>query len=154
MSAPSSEQRRNRRIAMTSAELDAFLATEHTCRLATVTSDGPHVTPLWFVWDSSALWLYSLTRSQRWADIAADRRVAAIVDAGTTYEVLRGVELRGSAQAVGDVPRGQDDVPELRHPERLFAQKYTGGDTMVHDHRHAWLKLTPHHILSWDFRKR
>ena len=43
------QQRRSRKIAMTSEELDAFLANERTCRVATVSATGaPHNTPLWF----------------------------------------------------------------------------------------------------------
>jgi len=51
------EQRRGRRIAMSGAELHAFLSEERTCRIATSGSQGPHLTPLWYVWDGSALWL-------------------------------------------------------------------------------------------------
>jgi len=41
-------QRRGRAIAMTAAEVDEFLATERTCRVATSGKDGrPHVVPLW-----------------------------------------------------------------------------------------------------------
>jgi hypothetical protein len=28
-----------------------------------------------------------------------------------------------------------------------------GGDAMYHDGRHAWLRVTPTKIASWDFRK-
>ena len=30
--------------------------------------------------------------------------------------------------------------------------KYHGGG-MLHDGRHAWLRITPMKITSWDFRK-
>ena len=34
---------------MTAAELDAFLAEQRTCRVATVSADGrPHISALWF----------------------------------------------------------------------------------------------------------
>src|ERR1700758_3480116 len=99
-------QRRGRAIAMTAAEADEFLATERTCRVATVGADGrPHVAPLWFVWDGQSLWLSSLVRSQRWTDLMRDPRVAVTVDAGVEYSELRGVELSGVAAPVGDVPR-------------------------------------------------
>jgi nitroimidazol reductase NimA-like FMN-containing flavoprotein (pyridoxamine 5'-phosphate oxidase superfamily) len=64
------EQRRGRSIAMGKAELDAFLTEQRTCRVATASQDGPHLTPLWHVWDGTALWLYSVVRSQRWTDIS------------------------------------------------------------------------------------
>jgi PPOX class probable F420-dependent enzyme len=147
------EQRRGRRIAMTAEERDAFLASARTCRFATKTSDGsPHVTPMWFAWDGTALWLTSLVASQRWTDLQRDSRVSVVVDAGDDYLELRGVELRGTAVAIGEVPRRGETVPELETPERIYADKYAGG-RVHHDGRHAWLRVTPEKIVSWDFRK-
>src|SRR5438270_3210723 len=66
-------QRKGTAIAMTEDERDTFLRTQPVCRVATVGANGrPHASALWFVWDGTALWLNSLTRSQRWADIARD----------------------------------------------------------------------------------
>jgi hypothetical protein len=138
---------------MSGAELDGFLESERTCRLASAAPDGPHLTALWYVWDGTSIWLYSITRSKRWADIAADNRVAVLIDAGESYDELRGAELRGRVEIVGDVPRTDADVADLRGTERLFARKYLGIDVMVHDSRHAWLRMTPDQIRSWDFRK-
>ena len=147
------EQRRGRKIAMTPEELDGFLSLERTCRVASVGRGGsPHVTPLWFAWDGASLWLTSIVHSQRWTDLQRDPRVSVIVDAGTDFMELRGVELRGRAEVVGEVPRTGEPVPELEGPERLFADKYAGG-TVVYDGRHAWLRITPTKVVSWDFRK-
>jgi hypothetical protein len=147
-------QRRGRAIAMSAQEVDDFLGTERTCRVATVGGGGrPHVAPLWFVWDGAALWLNSLTRSQRWTDLARDPRVAVVVDTGVEYTELRGVEIAGSAEVVGDVPRGDAEDPELAPVERAYARKYGGTDTFVPDGRHAWLRITPDKLVSWDFRK-
>ncbi|UFQ14385.1 MULTISPECIES: pyridoxamine 5'-phosphate oxidase family protein [Streptomyces] len=147
-------QRRGRRIMMTPDELDAFLATERTCRVATVSADGaPHASPLWFVWDGTSLWMYSITRSKRWADLRRDQRIAVVVDAGEEYGELRGAELSGTVEFVGEAPRTGEPCPELETPERLFARKLFGLDAMPHDGRHAWLRLTPDAIASWDFRK-
>ncbi|MBN1092837.1 pyridoxamine 5'-phosphate oxidase family protein [Blastococcus sp. TML/M2B] len=89
----SAGQRRGRRIAMSPDEVDAFLREERTCRVGTVGPDGAaHVSPLWFVWDGTALWLHSLVRAQRWADLQRDPRVTVLVDAGVEYTELRGVE--------------------------------------------------------------
>jgi hypothetical protein len=65
---------------------------------------------------------------------------------------LRGTEMRGVAQVVGEVPRTGEPNPDLETPERLFADKYAGGH-VGHDGRHAWLRITPDKIVSWDFRK-
>ncbi|MFK4070595.1 pyridoxamine 5'-phosphate oxidase family protein [Streptomyces sp. NPDC029674] len=147
-------QRRGRRIMMTPDELDAFLATERTCRVATVSRDGaPHASTLWFAWDGTSLWLYSVVRSKRWTDLRRDPRIAVVVDAGEEYGELRGVELSGTVEFVGESPRTGEPCPELAAPERMFAQKLFGLPEMPHDGRHAWARLTPDAIASWDFRK-
>jgi len=148
-------QRRGRAIAMTAAEVDEFLAAERTCRVATSGKDGrPHVVPLWFVWDGSSLWLSSVVRSQRWTDLMRDPRVAVVVDAGVAYTELRGLELSGEVVPVGEIPRtATTPDPVLDQPEQLFADKYTGGVKAQADGRHAWLRLTPEKLVSWDFRK-
>ena len=148
-----SEQRRGLKIAMTVEERDSFLATERTCRVASIGHDGsPHVTPLWFAWDGTSLWLTSIVKSQRWTDLQRDPRVSIGVDTGDDFMELRGVELKGRAVPVGEIPRTGEPVPELDVPEQLFADKYVGGQ-MRHDGRHAWLRITPESIVSWDFRK-
>ena len=112
------EQRRGRKIALTPEELDAYLATERTCTVATVSHDGPHVTALWFVWDGACIWLYSITRSQRWTDLQRDPRVALLIEAGEEYFELRGVEVSGRVETIGEVPRTGEANDELPNDER------------------------------------
>ncbi|MDN3262282.1 pyridoxamine 5'-phosphate oxidase family protein [Streptomyces sp. CSDS2] len=147
-------QRRGRRIMMSPAELDEFLATQRTCRMATVSADGtPHVSALWFAWDGTSLWLYSVVRSRRWAQVRRDPRVAVVVDSGEEYGELRGAELSGRVEFVGEVPRRGELCAELDTAETLFARKYFGLEELPHDGRHAWVRLAPEKIVSWDFRK-
>jgi hypothetical protein len=147
-------QRRARRIAMAADEVDEFLGAARTCRLASVGTAGPHVTPLWFVWLDGSMWMQSLTRSQRWTDLMGDPRVAVVVDDGEDYMELRGVELRGEVVTVGEIPRtGAEELPELTAVEAAFARKYLGGAEFGYDGRHGWLRLDPAKLVSWDFRK-
>jgi hypothetical protein len=140
---------------MTARERDEFLRSQPICRVATTGPGGrPHVSALWFVWDGTALWLNSLTRSRRWSDTTADPRVSVIVDdGGTDFLALRGVELEGAAEIVGEAPRRGAEHPDLVQPERLFADKYMGGGDFRYDGKHAWLRLAPDAVTSWDFAK-
>ena len=141
---------------MSDEERDSFLAEMKVCRLGTVQADGsPHVTPVWYAWDGEAMWFYSITRSQRWTNVVRDSRVSAVVDAGDDqYFQLRGVEMVGRVEQVGEEPRVGNPEPELEVPERLFARRYMDADTIPgYDGRHAWLRLRPRKIVSWDFRK-
>jgi hypothetical protein len=99
----------------------------------------------------------AMSAQERDAFLQRDPRVAAVIDAGEHYHELHGVEIEGDAVVVGPVPRAADadpETPELAEPERLMAVKYQHpGASMIHDGRHAWLRITPAKITSWDFRK-
>lgn len=146
-------QKRGRKIAMTPDEVDAFLAEQRTCRVATIGPDGPHATPLWFYWDGTYFWLHSITRAQRWADLMRDPRIGITVDAGDDYGSLHGVEITGTVEVIGEVPRTGKPNAELAAVESRYAKKNSGLDQMVYDGKHAWLRVTPTKIASWDFRK-
>ncbi len=148
-------QRRGTAIAMPPAEVDRFLQAQPICRVATVGARGtPHISALWFVWDGTAVWFNSLVRSQRWTDLTGNPQLSALIDDGDTdFGRLRGVQLTGRVEIIGEVPRTGRPVPELTGPERLYAAKYAGGAALRHDHRHGWLRLTPRKIVSWDFAR-
>jgi PPOX class probable F420-dependent enzyme len=138
---------------MAPEELDAYLREQRTCRAGTVGADGtPHVSPLWFVWDGTALWLNSVVKSQRWTNLSRDPRVSVVVDGGVDFFELHGVELTGRAEVVGEVPRTAAPNPDVAEAERLFGEKYAGG-AFQPDGNHAWLRVVPDKIVSWDFRK-
>ena len=140
---------------MSAEERDAFLGSQRTVRVASVGGDGaPHVTPLWFVWDGEHLWLNSIVRAQRHVNLLRDARVAVVVDAGDQYFELRGVELSGRAEQIGESPRTGAPDAALQRVEQLFAEKYIGpGASFAHDGRHAWVRITPEREYTWDFRK-
>ena len=139
---------------MSDEERDAHLATLRVCRVGTVGAQGaPHVSALWYCWDGSALWVYSIIKSQRWVNLVRDPRVSVVVDAGVDYFELRGVEFMGKVEFVGEQPRAGEPNRELEVPERLFAERYWGGSWLGYDARHAWLRLRPQKQVTWDFRK-
>lgn len=147
-------QKRGNKIAMTSEERDAFLGQTRTCRVATVGADGsPHNTALWFLWDGTYFWMQSITRAQRWADLQRDPRVAIVIDSGVDYFELQGVEILGSVEFVGEQPRAGEPNAELDAMEPQFFAKYFNTTDVFHDGKHAWMRVKPTKISSWDFRK-
>jgi hypothetical protein len=108
---------------------------------------------MWYAWDGQAIWLYSIIKSQRWTNLMRDPRVSVVVDTGDDYFELRGVEFTGRVEPVGEQPRVGEPNPDLEAPELLLARRYMGGDKVFYDGRHAWLRLRPEKIVSWDFRK-
>lgn len=139
---------------MTIEERDELLGTQRTCRMGTVgANQAPHVSALWFVWTGTSLWCSTIVGSQRWVNIERNPMVSVLVDGGTSYQELHGVEIIGAASVVGEVPRVGEHHGELEPIENLFTIKYGGGGPMHYDGRHAWLQVVPQKIVSWDFRK-
>lgn len=151
------QQKRGKKIAMTADEINAFLSERKICRVGTIKGSGqPHVTALFFAWDGQSIWLYSITGSQRWKNLINDPRVSILVDSGEEYFELRGVEMSGEVEQVGEIPRvGEkaDGLEGLEAVEKIYAEKYNKSDEMTYDGKHAWLRLTPKKIVSWDFTK-
>lgn len=138
---------------MSAEERDAYLQTARTCRVATSGSDGaPHVSALWFVWLGEAIWLYSIVNSQRWTNLMRDPRISILVDDGHDFTELRGIEILGRGEVIGEVPRTGVESNSLLPVESAFGAKYSGG-SLAHDGRHAWVKVAPEKIVSWDFGK-
>ena len=136
-------------LVMTREELDTFLSEERVLRLATLDGDGwPAVAPVWFVWHEGAFWVWNLERAKRTPRLRDGTRCAFTVDGGVEYVELRGA----SGRLVYDFV-AEDDVP---HQVRVgFSRKYLHTDEPLQPaNHHAWIRLEPTTLASWDFRKR
>jgi hypothetical protein len=107
---------------------------------------------LWFAWNGASLWLASVVRSQRWTDLQRENGVSVVVDAGHEFTDLRGVEVRGGRRTGGRGAEDRKGPAGARDPGTLYADKYRSG-RIYHDGRHAWLRITPEKVVSWDFCK-
>jgi nitroimidazol reductase NimA-like FMN-containing flavoprotein (pyridoxamine 5'-phosphate oxidase superfamily) len=136
-------------IALAPEELDAFLDSSRTVRVATVDDRGqPHVVPLWYVWLDGTMFVNTTRGNRLVRELEAHPRAAATVDDGDSYENLRGVVLHGTLdEADGD--------PRLDPVIQAFSQKYYGGNPPPFTvwRNRFFLKLEPDRIASWDFRK-
>jgi hypothetical protein len=147
-------QRRGRRIAMSDVEWESMARTESLCRVATAAADGSlHNSPMWFVYADGALWLYSLTKSRRWANLARNPSVSTVIDTGNTFADYRAVEVIGRAIQVGPAPWAGEEDSRLVEPARAFGAKYVPETGLVADGRHGWLRVDAELILTWDFGK-
>jgi hypothetical protein len=93
---------RREQIKMSDAEVAAFLAKERTVTCATLGPRAwPHLMPLWYVLrdpptgESSPptprLWAWTYASSQKVRNLERDARATLQVEAGETYDQLRGV---------------------------------------------------------------
>jgi nitroimidazol reductase NimA-like FMN-containing flavoprotein (pyridoxamine 5'-phosphate oxidase superfamily) len=129
---------------MTDEELEAFLSTQRTARVATVSENGePHVVPMWFVWSGGKFYMNTLKRSRRTKDLDRGSPTSVVIDAGYEYGELCGVTLYGTFE----------DATNLEELGQLFGDKYWQGMNIPPVKSHKWVAMTPTKIVSWDFKK-
>ncbi|RKQ92705.1 PPOX class probable F420-dependent enzyme [Solirubrobacter pauli] len=85
-------------IAMSSQEVLAFLAEARVVTVATLGRDGwPHLMPLWFVVRDGEIWAWTYGKSQKVVNVERDPRCTLQVEAGESYDQLRGVMIKARA---------------------------------------------------------
>ena len=149
---------RRAQIAMTSEEVDAFLAQERVVVCATNGRDGfPHLMPLWYVVRDGEVWAWTFARSQKVRNLERDPRATLQVEAGETYDELRGVMLKTEAEIVREPAAVQatglavlrryagiregDEPPDARAGVERQAAKRVA------------LRFAEHERATWDHRK-
>ncbi len=119
----------------TESEL-AFIVAQPLGRIATSQPDGTlQVSPVGFTYnpelDSIDIVGYRMARSKKYANVAANGRVAFVIDDLATVRPWRPrcVEIRGRGVAIADSPRG----PLIRIiPERIISFGLEETDTPTH----------------------
>jgi PPOX class probable F420-dependent enzyme len=142
------------RIRMTAEEIAAFLVEPHKLQLATINPDGtPHLVTMYYAPFGEQLGFWTYRSSQKAANLRRDPRATCLVEAGDSYEQLRGVQISGRVQI-------SDEIDEVLRIGAAVYGRYVQGlgddlDGFLAEQarkRSAYL-LTPTRISSWDHRK-
>lgn len=136
---------------MSEPEVLAFLDEERTVVCATVGPHGwPHLMPLWYVVRDGEVWAWTYAKSQKVRNLERDPRATLQVEAGETYDQLRGVMLECEVTVDHDT----DVVRALG--EELF-QRYAGdpASEMVAAQapKRVALRFAERRRATWDHRK-
>jgi Pyridoxamine 5'-phosphate oxidase len=154
---------------MTEPEAAAFLADERTVTCATTGPRGwPHLMPLWYVLreppegePEPRLWAWTYAASQKVRNLERDPRATLQIEAGESYELLRGVMLECDVvlhrdlETVGALgheifaryasARGQPPVGELPPEVSTMVDKQAS--------KRVALEFVECRRVSWDHRK-
>ena len=97
---------RRDQIRMGEDEVLAFLDEQRVVVCATNGRDGfPHLMPLWYVVRAGELWAWTFAKSQKVRNLERDARASLQVEAGETYDQLRGVMLKCDVELVRETDR-------------------------------------------------
>ena len=92
---------RRDQIKLTPDEQRELFDSERVVQVATLGPRGwPHVMPLWYVVRDGAggepeLWVWTYAKSQKIKNLERDPRATLLVETGTEYTELRGVQIDG-----------------------------------------------------------
>ena len=146
---------RRDQITMTAEEIAAFLAQERTVICATTGVNGwPHLMPLWYVVRDGEVWAWTYGRSQKVRNLERDPRATLQIEAGETYDQLRGVMIEAETELHTDI----DVVTQLGAD---LAERYGGGSlpeealTAIRAQaaKRVALRFVSRRTASWDHRK-
>ena len=134
---------------MSEDEVQAFLEEERTLTCATMGRDGwPHLMPLWYVVRDGECWAWTYAKSQKVRNLERDARCTLQVEAGDTYDQLRGVMLKCAAA----IHRDPDVVAGVGN--ELAARYGDGGHaTPAQAAKRVALQFVVKDIASFDHRK-
>jgi PPOX class probable F420-dependent enzyme len=141
-------------IRMTPEEVRSFLDEPNTMAMCSMRPDGTiHAVAMYFGYLEDSVAVHTKAKSQKVRNLERDPRLTVLVESGSTYDELRGVELVGQAEIV-------------RQPERVLAlaidmhERYHGPYTddlraEIEDRvrGRVAIRLVVDRVVSWDHRK-
>lgn len=147
----------NRRdqIRMTESELAAYLEEQRTVEVATIDHDGfPHLVAMWYTLIDGKIAFWTYGKSQKAVNLRRDPRLTCLVESGTVYSELRGVQIKGYASLTDDTETVQ------RIGERIYA-RYNGSPlsdelrqlVAAQAPKRIIVTVEPVEVVSWDHRK-
>ena len=146
---------RRDQIQMTDEELRAFLTEQRTVICATNGPRGwPHLMPLWFVMRGQDLWAWTYAKSQKVRNLERDPRATLQIEAGESYDQLRGVMF----EATAELHRQTDEVAALG--AEILA-RYAGPEAgvevndaiLAQARKRVGLRFILGRTATWDHRK-
>ncbi len=141
-------------ITMTDDEVATFIEQQRVANMATLGPDGtPHLVAMWYAVLDGDIWFETKARSQKAVNLRRDPRITCLMEAGHTYDQLRGVSIEGRGEIVED-------------PDRLFEvgisvwERYNGPyseevrplvEFMLN--KRIAVRIRAERIRTWDHRK-
>ena len=100
---PMAGQKQRSKIKMTDEEIAAFLDRSRTCTFSTIGPTGhPHLVAMWYAWVDGKIWVETKAKGQKVKNLQRNPNLSVMVEAGDTYDQLRGVCLEGTGVIVDD----------------------------------------------------
>lgn len=141
-------------IQLSTDERREFLNQVRTITLSTIDPHGyPHSVAMWFVMEGDVAVMTTYAKSQKTKNIERNPKVALMAETGTTYDTLRGVLIRGTAELVRDP---QVALSVLKRVNAKMMGTFPEGidEALLHQaQKRVVIKIKADRISSWDHGK-
>ncbi|MCK9487144.1 MAG: TIGR03618 family F420-dependent PPOX class oxidoreductase [Dehalococcoidia bacterium] len=152
---------RRRAIELTEDEQRALMAEARILQVASINADGrPHLVPMWYEVDDEGLMVFTTYgTSQKVVNLERDPRVTVLLEAGDTYDELRGVSMDARAEVVRDpqVTARTLALVGARYSGRprppLPAAPSPEADLPPAAFKRVTVRIHPERVRSWDHGK-
>jgi PPOX class probable F420-dependent enzyme len=146
---------RRDQIKMTPEEVEAFLQDQRTMSIATIAKDGrPHLVAMWYAFLDGVPCFWTFAKSQKVVNLRRDPRITCMVEAGDTYDQLRGVELIAHANVTDDPDEVlRFGVAEFERYQGIKMNEAILPQVQRMANKRVVVKIEVERIVSWDHRK-
>ncbi len=145
---------RREMIRMTDDEIAAFLEAGKSLQLATINKDGtPHLVAMWYGLIDGKIVIETFAKSQKAVNLRRDPRIACLLESGTEYNQLRGVQINGTVKLVTD----PDEIKQLM--KAVLSRNHEMDDKTLELAAEQGAKkrigaiIEPSKIVTWDHTK-
>jgi PPOX class probable F420-dependent enzyme len=143
-------------IVMTEDEIARFLDESRTMTMATIGPNGlPHLVAMWYGLIGGTIYFETKAKSQKAVNLRRDPRIVCAVEAGDSYDQLRGVSIEGVATIIDDNTSDEYWAAGVSVFER-YQGTYTEDmrpfvEVMMN--KRVVVRVEPTRVRSWDHRK-
>lgn len=141
-------------IRMTDDEIAAFLEQGKSLQLATINRDGsPHLVTMWYGLMDGKIVIETFAKSQKAVNLGRDPRVACLLESGTEYSELKGVQINGTARLVSDPEEVRGMMKAVLGRNHEMDEKTLELAAEHGAKKRVGAVIEPTKIVSWDHTK-
>jgi PPOX class probable F420-dependent enzyme len=143
-------------IQMSDEEITSFVERSRTATLATNGPKGaPHLIAMWYGVIDGKIYFETKAKSQKSVNLRRDPHMSVMIEAGDTYDQLRGVAIEGTAHLIEDTTSEEYWAAAVSVFERYngpYSEEMKPFVEIMMNKRIV-VRLDPERVRSWDHRK-
>ena len=148
---------RRDQIKLSDDEQRELLETERIVIVSSIGPRGwPHSMPMWFTVRDGEIWVWTYAKAQKVKNLERDPRATLLVETGTEYTELRGMQIEAEAEIVREAEAVFEFGRELtiRYAEGIESIEGDAATALqAQASKRVAIRFAPVRTATWDHRK-